>query len=1247
MIEDGVEVTRKLVRSLSGGGSPHSSEGGATGRQVRNSSAGSNSRRTTQGTEMMDASSKRWEMSKNDYGVGVESIDRVNQEIYEGNFQQQQQDQYRSQNGTHKQQQQQHQNQQEHMQGDNDVTRAQKIEHGAMNPRAQDIDEEDNVSTSSMGSGVLWLLDTFCAENSILEAPNAERALNNNISISLDALDNPGISNTNLPQSLPNLFAPYKLQQEGGRKIEGISTPKIGTTRVSTASVMSPSQQRNLLNSPYHLHRRQKARLEKEKLKPKLTPTGNILADNVRRMFTVESRGPWSNEQPTAMLFQDIKKESKHRKLLRKMEKSAFAHASEIIIASASKNSDFDSLMQNEKNLQRFSVGQQDDPNNQIQRNIENAATLVQGKEQLTIGLADDSLRQNAGSLHPESPIQSDMSLTLNDHDPLYRIMCHESERVFYRRGLITKFKKHEAEKIASTDESRRVVAELMATSIQVIRSNEIAKLKSFLILPSRMWVTARVTYFLIVCYATMVKDGTVIEGPSPLHLKSQLLPDMQDQIQQSFDSSSQGTLKLERPNTSNKGKEKKKIPSNEKEKDKFIKKKGKRMFDGKEDFITAIKTIGLNDKYPDPPRLPRVDNFAHKSCSDEEYREILQEKVDMATFWRSVMKECDLNGINVDNALDLFSWELLKSLMNMKDEFTYALQMIEEGGAFDDDELQKDFYSRFPEDRLHSLREAIRHQSFNPIALATLNPPAARLCAWARRIVAGIYSVKQASMRIPLTAEHVGVPISGVPDRLKLSDDVGISFDGSDALGEKSSFVSASTATSRSLLAKLNIGANTNIQRLEQVVAYRPMPNASQSQTHMSRIVVCVDGSTSTHSSFLIAMALGKPLDCIDVIAVRKPNIYGGGIGGPAALSNLRSHYQTLVHNFSNSPSHRVFLPHELTIASSATASTRKAKSATVSFSSVISHDKLDPTHSDPFDIPEQHNLPPPAISTYSNSLINAAQEAEGIEGIILRSITTSADMCVIGMGWGRGLMTSECIARISSAMNARVKPLAITLASQLTPHTFSPILGVASTDKPIYKENTTSFAPSRFVICIKNSASSRAAFQYVRSLAKPCDLVFLVHLSVSYSNRSADPANIAHSLVSEYKNLGHNLHVEPLTLTSGLSRLQRRRIIAAQLRRTAAVFEPTFVVLGSSPNAAHKIMCGSCLGDAFGPATESRDAQPGASFLEEDSDKGNTTMSESLIEEIVVGGGGIEDLHALAPPPFSYILMVQNNGK
>jgi len=755
-----------------------------------------------------------------------------------------------------------------------------------------------------------------------------------------------------------------------------------------------------------------------------------------------------------------------------------------------------------------------------------------------------------------------------------------------------------------------------------------------------------------------MVKEGLVVEGPSPFTTTGvPQLSSAKDEIKKvnfmtaSGDYSSSQSDNLVRPTPSNsksKGKE-------SEGKDRGSKKKGKRMFGGKEDFITAIKTVGLTDKYPEPPQLPRVDNYAHKDCSEEEYRDVLQAKVSMHSFWGLVSRECDKHGINLDNALELFSWELVKNLMGMKDEFAYALYMIEDGGAFEDDEMQSDFYSRFPESQLRQLREATRHQSFNPAVLAMLSPPAARLCAWARRVVAGIYSVKQASMRIPLSVPQSVIavpgtnPIEGL-DAMSASREPSY-FNDSESLEERASFHSTGSATTGSLMANLNIGANTSMQRLEQVVAYRPVAASSQSSLAMNRVVVCVDGSASTHSSFLVAMALGRPLDGITILAVRKPNMYGGGVGGPAALSSLRSHYQSLVHNFSNSPSHRVFLPHELVATvSTPGASVRKPKSVTVSFSSVISssHDHdVEPQSSENG---EPHSLPPPAISNFSSSLVKAAQEAEGVEGIMLRSITTSADMCIVGMGWGRGLMSSESVARVSSAMAARSKPLALVLASPLMPRTLSPTRGVLSNnDKPLYKEQATmSFTPSRFLVCVRNSASSRAAFLLTRSLAKPCDLVFLIHLSVSHPSSKTDPANVAHSLVGEYKKLGHNLHVEPLTLSRGLSRLQKRKIIATQLRRTAAVFEPTFVVLGSSSAAAHKIVCGPSIEDGgAGPAIETRGAQLGASFLEEDSEKGNAAKgSETLTEEVVVGGGGIEDLHALAPPSFSYILAVSNSS-
>jgi len=950
------------------------------------------------------------------------------------------------------------------------------------------------------------------------------------------------------------------------------------------------------------------------------------------------------------------------------MEKLAFAHASDIIIASASNSidGDGDSFAHYGKALMSSSVDKQQElgvgvggthvnESSQLQESIEGSMLSMQPKEMLTIGFAEDSIRQSHGTgialLRPDSP-QNDTNFNLTDHDPLYRIMCHESERDVKREQMLKMLKDYEKEKAASTGESRRVSAELVATSTEIIRSYEVSKLRSFLVLPSRMWVTVRVTYYFIICYASMVKEGLVIEGPSPFTTKGMpQLSSAKDEIKKvnfmtaTADYSSSQSDNLVRPPTSN-------SKSNGKEsegRDQGTKKKGKRMFGGKEDFITAIKTVGLTDKYPEPPQLPRVDNYAHKDCSEEEYRDVLQAKVSMHSFWGLVSRECDKHGINLDNALELFSWELVKNLMGMKDEFAYALYMIEDGGAFEDDEMQSDFYSRFPESRLGQLREATRHQSFNPAVLAMLNPPAARLCAWARRVVAGIYSVKQASMRIPLSVPQsvMSVPGNSV-DGLSASSEPSY-FNDSQSLEERASFHSTGTATTGSLMAKLNIGANTSIQRLEQIVAYRPVASSSQSSLAMNRVVVCVDGSTSTHSSFLVAMALGRPLDCITILAVRKPNMYGGGFGGPAALSSLRSHYQSLVHNFSNSPSHRVFLPHELVATvSTPGASVRKPKSVTVSFSSVISssHD-IEPQSSENG---EPSGLPPPAISNFSSSLVKAAQEAEGVEGIMLRSITTSADMCIVGMGWGRGLMSSESVARVSSAMAARSKPLALVIASPLMPRTLSPTRGASSNnDKPLYKEQATmSFTPSRFLVCVRNSASSRAAFLLTRSLAKPCDLVFLIHLSVSHPSSKTDPANVAHSLVSEYKKLGHNLHVEPLNLSRGLSRSQKRKIIATQLRRTAAVFEPTFVVLGSSSAAAHKIVCGPSIEDGgAGPAIETRGAQPGASFLEEDSEKGNAAKgSESLTEEVVVGGGGLDDLHALAPPSFSYILAVNNSS-
>lgn len=348
--------------------------------------------------------------------------------------------------------------------------------------------------------------------------------------------------------------------------------------------------------------------------------------------------------------------------------------------------------------------------------------------------------KQNFYSLSESNEyFQSKELFDPSEPDPLYRIMREESERDVDVERL-NKLISQGGPMVANAG-ARRAEAKLAALSLSMIKHSELIELSHFETLPANIWVIARVVYLLFVNYSELLSGEN-----SNLMIQPQ--------------SHEEGHSILESG-----------------------KKKPRR---GKQD--TSNEDIEINN------------------MNDQQYMSWLLSdyELQMETFWSVVNRQCRENGISSLNALRKFSWPLLKELFVRHDECAIALFCIEKGGynlelsVFNGDINERlnirDFYSMYPEEYVPSLREAVKPHAFHPKGLVFVSSPAARICSWARRVVAGIVKIKQANIRYNIENES------------------NIEFEENSLNGY---------TNGKSILSQLKISTDSDRQRFEQKISY------------------------------------------------------------------------------------------------------------------------------------------------------------------------------------------------------------------------------------------------------------------------------------------------------------------------------------------------------------------------------------------------------------------------------------------
>lgn len=393
-----------------------------------------------------------------------------------------------------------------------------------------------------------------------------------------------------------------------------------------------------------------------------------------------------------------------------------------------------------------------------------------------------------------------------SEPDPLYRIIREESERDVDIEKLSKLVNK--GGPIVANPGARRAEAELAAINPLMMKHDELIALSQYETLPANLWVIARVVYLLFVNYSELLTDENSILMIQPQS------PSM--------------------------------IDSNKK-----TRKSKKDAFD-----------VDIDD------------------MADQEYMTwLLSDSIKMENFWAIVKTQRTEYGISSLNALQKFSWSLLKELFMRPLECAVALFCLEKGGynleksVFGADINERlsirDFYSMYPEEFIPTLRAATKPHSFHPNIVAMVSLPAARLCSWARRVVAGIVKVKQASTRYSIE-----------------NDAPNLEFD-------EDSFTEYNNDKGKS---RLKLSSDTNRKQFEQKVSY-PLK-----QSTYFNVISMTDGGASLHAAYVAGLSISRPLDRYDVIIVGKNN-----------PNELKSNYEEMTQLISNSPTHRIMTHRDL----------------------------------------------------------------------------------------------------------------------------------------------------------------------------------------------------------------------------------------------------------------------------------------------------------------------------------------------
>ena len=642
-------------------------------------------------------------------------------------------------------------------------------------------------------------------------------------------------------------------------------------------------------------------------------------------------------------------------------------------------------------------------------------------------------------------PLLTKEVLDSTEPDPLYRIMREESERDVDIERLNNLL--YQAGPIVANPGARRAEAELASISRDMIKVEEIYTLSNFDTLPANLWVIARVVYLLLVNYSEILFDensGLHLQPPSPLREQS--------------------------------------------EQNKILDKK-----------------FGLLSPKSSKKIKKEVSNIENNDIrfTDEQYISWLMDSdTTMESFWSILKRHRDENGITTHTALRKFSWPLLKELLMRPKQCAVAFYCVEKGGIsfhstlFSSDVNERlnirDFYSIYPEEYLTFLREAAKPHAFHPNVVAMVSLPAARVCAWARRVIAGILKIKQASLRY------------SIDDRQNFnSEDV--------------SLIEYNDDKSKSLLSQLKISSDTNRQRLEQKISYPiKKDNPFYGDDSYFSIITMVDGSANLHAAYLAGLSISRPLDRYDIFIVGKNNPY-----------EVKVSYEEMTRLISNSPSHRVMTYRDMIEDNN---SNSDYTNNSCSFTKAVSRKEIQNN------IAGMINLMILLLLILSSllSLLDRLISMDMVD-IITHSITNDYDICSVSLNTSISNDNAKIndLRRLfmSPKFQNRSRPFSLILANKQRQLSLPSLMTTSTISGYTY-------SPSRYVIFVDDSKLTASMIQ---AISKPCDLIFLVFILVQTLKSDNDDNSIieeqnyrasivANDLVLQYRTLGFNLHVEPI---------------------------------------------------------------------------------------------------------------------
>jgi hypothetical protein len=148
----------------------------------------------------------------------------------------------------------------------------------------------------------------------------------------------------------------------------------------------------------------------------------------------------------------------------------------------------------------------------------------------------------------------------------------------------------------------------------------------------------------------------------------------------------------------------------------------------------------------------------AYQECFlGEDGQEALRAGLGMAKIFDVLERQARTDNIRLETVERLYSWPYFQAILTSPRLFVKALKLIEGGGLPVDNtvsgQLQRpvNFFESFPVEKLQHLRELIRHGQglFQESAVISIVPVCAKLCSWAKKVIAAIYSACLERIRV------------------------------------------------------------------------------------------------------------------------------------------------------------------------------------------------------------------------------------------------------------------------------------------------------------------------------------------------------------------------------------------------------------------------------------------------------------------------------------------------------------------